>query len=204
MFIKSNHGWLALSFRSNNERCVEFLGLRDNRDNRREAEKLGREIEAEIRAGAFDYAHRFPNSKHLARLGLRVKQAPTLADFARTWLEEKATLTPATRYDYESLLKVHLYSHPLAMMRLTAIDDGHLNLFIADLAAKQTRNGEPLSARRVNMVTARLRTIFATAHRRRLVEQDPMRHVENLREPKSEVDPFDLHEAKRIIEGARE
>jgi hypothetical protein len=164
-------------------------GLRDNHDNQRKAEKLGREIEAEIRAGAFDYARRFPNSKHLARLGLRVAQEPTLADFARTWLEEKATLTPASRCDYESLLKVHLYPHPLAAMRLAEIDDGHLNRFIADIAAKKTRTGEPLSARRMNMVITRLRTIFATAYRRRLTEHDPMRHVENRRERKPEVNP---------------
>jgi integrase len=203
MFVKADRGWLVVSFVYHGERCKEYLHLRDNRDNRREAEKQAREMEAEMRAGMFDYARRFPNSKRLARLGLRVEHAPTLGEFARGWLEEKASLTPASRYDYDSLLKVHLYPHSLAGMRLAQIDDGHLNRFIAELGAKQTRAGEPLSARRVNMVIARLRTIFATAHRRRLIERDPMQHVENLRERKPEVDPFELPEVRRIIDAAQ-
>jgi integrase len=203
MFVKADRGWLLVSFVYQGERCKEYLHLHDNRDNRREADRLAREMEAEIRAGTFDYARRFPNSKRLARLGLLVEHAPTLGEFARGWLEEKASLTPASRYDYDSLLKVHLYPHPLAGMRLMGIDDGHLNRFIADLAAKQTRAGVPLSARRVNMVIARLRTIFATAQRRRLTERNPMRHVENLRERKPEVDPFELAEVRRIIDAAQ-
>jgi integrase len=203
MFIKVNRGWMSLSFVYNGARCTEPFHLRKNRDNRREAKNLMREIEAEMRAGTFDYARRFPNSKRLARLGLRVERVPTLADFAREWLDEKAALTPASRYDYESLLKTHLYPHPLAAMQLAEIDDGHLNRFIADLTAKKTHAGEPLSARRVNMVVARLRSIFATAHRRRMIEHDPMCHVENLRERKPDVDPFDLGEVRRIVKAAR-
>jgi integrase len=203
MFVKSNRGWLALSFKHQGERCAEYLGLRDNRDNRREAEKLGREIEAEQRSGAFDYARRFPNSKRLARFGLSSERAPTLGEFALAWLDEKATLTAATRYDYASLLKTHLLPHAIGTMRITEIDDGHINRFIADLTEKRTRTDEPLSARRVNMVVARLRTIFAAAHRRRRIDADPMQHVENLRERKPEVDPFDLGEARRIIEAAK-
>jgi integrase len=52
------------------------------------------------------------------------------------------------------------------------------------------------------MVIARLRTIFATAMRRKLINDNPMQYVENLREPKSEVDPFGLDDARRIQEAA--
>jgi len=53
------------------------------------------------------------------------------------------------------------------------------------------------------MVIGRLRTIFATAHRRKLIPDDPMKYVKNLREPKSDVDPLDLDEALRILGAAR-
>lgn len=88
-------------------------------------------------------------------------------------------------------------------MRLGAINDGHVNRFIRDLQAKQTRSKKPLSNRRINMVISRLRDIFATAYRRKLIAENPMLHVENLRETKSEVDPFDLDETLRIIVAAR-
>ena len=49
------------------------------------------------------------------------------------------------------------------------------------------------------MILARLRTIFSIAKRRKLVPEDPMPFVQNLREPKAEVDPFELEEAERLI-----
>ncbi len=70
-----------------------------NGDNRREAEKLGREIEAEIRAGTFDYARRLPDSRHVERLGLRASVEPTFGEFAAQWFGEKVGLTDATQYD---------------------------------------------------------------------------------------------------------
>jgi integrase len=203
MFVKSDRGWLVLSFVYEGVRCKEYLHLPDNRQNRREAVKLARDIEAEMRAGAFDYAHRFPNSRRLAGFGLNVAHAPSLGEFACTWAAEKVPhWTPATRYDYECLLKVHLLPHLLAVEPLDVVDDGHVNRFIADLVRKRTRVGAPLSARRINMVIARLRTIFAAAHRRGLIERNPMLHVENLRERKPEVDPFDLDEARQIMAAA--
>src|ERR1700722_16189781 len=52
------------------------------------------------------------------------------------------------------------------------------------------------------MILARLRTIFSIAKRRKLVSEDPMPFVQNLREPKAEVDPFELEEAERLINTA--
>jgi integrase len=52
------------------------------------------------------------------------------------------------------------------------------------------------------MMIARLRTIFATAKRRKLIAEDPMIFIKNLREPKGDVDPFTLEEAERLIKSA--
>ena len=73
MFVTKNRGWLLLAeipFRG--EQFDQYLHLKDTRDNRRAAERLKREIQNAILAGTFEkeFARRFPNSPHLARLGL--------------------------------------------------------------------------------------------------------------------------------------
>jgi integrase len=204
MFVKANRGWLLVAhIPLGGEFVSQPLHLRDTRDNRREAKRNCEALEDARRAGALEaeFAKRFPNSRHLARLGLRLKVEPTLGEFAiETWLPEKVNLTPATRYDYECQLRFHVLPHALGAMRLGEITDGDVSRFVGDLQSKQTRSRAPLSARRINMVISRLRTTFATAHRRKLVAENPMLHVENLREPKSEVDPFDLGEVLRLVD----
>jgi integrase len=202
MFVKSNHGWLLIGhIPLAGEHVSEYLGLKNTRDNRREGNRIKKELENALRAGdiEIEFARRFPNSKHLARLGLKSSE-PSIGEFALAWLGEKVKLTASTRDDYESLLSVHLLPHPLANMQTAAIHDGDVSRFIGTLREKQTRSQTALSERRINMVIARLRSIFATAYRRKLVVNDPMRHVENLREKKHDADPFDLDEAQRIIE----
>ena len=207
MFITKNRGWLLLAeipFRG--EQFDQYLHLKNTRDNRRAAERLKREIENCHSCGHVRERVREKISQLSAPRALRPRikygtHARRVRDLP--WLPEKPKLTAATRYDYESQLRFHLLPHPLAAMRLGAINDGHVNRFIRDLQAKQTRSKKPLSNRRINMVISRLRDIFATAYRRKLIAENPMLHVENLRETKSEVDPFDLDETLRIIVAAQ-
>jgi integrase len=127
----------------------------------------------------------------------------TLGEFASAWLEERTPyLTEAVQYDYRLLLNTHVLGHGIAKRPIADVQDGDVSLFIKDISERRTRRGNLLSARRVNMVIARLRTIFATAHRRKLMAVDPMPHVKNLREAKPDVDPFDLDESLRLIEAA--
>lgn len=218
MFVKSNRGWLVLAhIPFQGEHFDEYFGLRDSRDNQRKAKKTKRALEDAIREGRFESEcrARFPESKNLARFELETTVEPTLGEFAQKWLDEKTNLTESTRYDYNSSLKFHIEPHSIASMPLSKIDDGDLNRFVGDLRAKtkppkkkkrggkeEPKPGAPLSARRINMVISRLRSIFATAHRRKLIADDPMHHVENLREPRHDADPFDLDETCRIIEAA--
>lgn len=69
MFVKTNRGWLLLAHIPLGAEYVdEYLHLRNTRDNHRIAEKVKRDIEAEIRAGTFEFARRFPSSKNVERL----------------------------------------------------------------------------------------------------------------------------------------
>src|SRR5208282_1227266 len=107
--------------------------------------------------------------------GLKPSAEPTLGEFAQKWLDEKTNLTESTRYDYNSSLEFHILPHGIASMPLSEIDDGDLSRFVGDMRAKtkppkkkkrddkeEPKPGAPLSARRINMVISRLRSIFAT------------------------------------------
>jgi integrase len=213
-WLESNHGRLLAGFRFRGARCREYLGLDDNRDNRRSAARIIRDIELEIAAGKFDYVARFPDSPNLERFGLTPPAAspepppaeaaaPALGAYAESWLEERrAVLTLATTYDYDRLIKALLLPSPLAQKPIDEINDGDINRFIGELSHRKGLGGQLIGPRRINMIIARLRTIFSTAKRRKLIADDPMVFVQNLREPKAEVDPFTLEEAERLIDTA--
>jgi integrase len=69
-WLETNHGRLLVGFRFRGEPCREYFGLDENRENRRSATKIAKEIELELAAGKFDYAARFPESPRLAHFGL--------------------------------------------------------------------------------------------------------------------------------------
>jgi integrase len=210
--LENDHGRLLITFQYQGRRCREYLGLEDRRENRRTAIVTVREIELELASGKFDYAaHNHtswetPSSRNLERLGLRTiepptaRETPTLGDFAAKWLDERrAQLSAATAYDYLTILRGHIFPSTLSAKRLDAIDDGDITRLVGELRQKQTKHGTPVSDRRTNMVIARLRTIFASARRRKLISDDPMKYVDNLREPKPDVDPLTLEEAERLL-----
>jgi integrase len=172
--------------------------------NKSEARALLERRKSEVALGTWQPSAKANRGKWLELREHAREARPTLGVFALRWLEERAPhLTPAVVDDYSSLLKIHLLSHSLAQRPLDSIDDGHVMRLVNHVRAQAGYRGKPLSNRRVNMVIARLRTIFATAHRRKLISDNPMQYVENLREPKSEVDPFDLEEARRIVTAAQ-
>jgi integrase len=111
-------------------------------------------------------------------------------------------LTLATAYDYDRLIKALLLPTPIAQRPIGQIDDGDINRFLGELMKRKGLNGQLMGPRRINMMIARLRTIFSVAKRRKLIGEDPMVFVKNLREPKGEVDPFTLEEAERLIDTA--
>ena len=214
--LESDHGRLLVSFQFNGVRCREYLGLDDTRDNRRTGARTVNEIECELKAGKFDYAARFPESRRLERFGTKPQapaptpmsvkekpEVPSLGKFSEAWLEERrAVLTLATAYDYERLIKALLLPSSLAQKRIDEVNDGDIHLLMGEMSRRKTRSGQPVGQRRINMIIARLRTIFATAKHRKLVPEDPMLFVQNLREPKAEIDPFELEEAERLVNTA--
>jgi integrase len=211
MAVRSDNGWFSVTFPFDGKRRFEYLGLRDNRENRRTAQKLNDLIKAEIKTGNFSYARRFPNCKCVKCLNTEAGRSElTLRSYSESWLTEvAATVRAETLKDYSYQLRSHVFSHELADKPIRSIDDGDIKRFIADLKAKRLAAGyDEGNTRRLNMVLARLRTIFATAARRRgtdgrtIVDVDPMRFVSNLRQMKPEIDPLTLDEVKRLLAAA--
>ena len=214
-WLESNRGRLLIGFRYRGERCREYLDLDDNRENRRAAARIIKEIEGELAGGKFDYGTRFPESSRLEHFGLTPQRVPapaqeaqkpatpTLGEFAQSWLEERRrTITMATAYDYDRLINALLLPTSLAQKSINEIDDGDINRFLGELMKRKGLNGQLIGPRRINMMIARLRTIFSIAKRRKLIPEDPMIYIKNLREPKGDVDPFTLDEAERLIDTA--
>jgi integrase len=203
--LESDHGRLLVAFQFRGVQCREYLGLKDIRDNRRAALRIVHDLELEIAARKFDYAARFPESRNLDRFGLRrgakaePSECPTLGEFAEVAGRTSAAIESATAYDYLTILRTHILPSQLCEKRLDKIDDGDIMRLIGELRQKRRRDGAFVGDRRINMVIARLRTIFATALRRKLISDDPMKYVENFREPKPDVRPLTLEEAERLL-----
>lgn len=63
--LRKDTGKLFLDFRYQGRRCREYTDLKDTATNRRKLKKVARRIDRGIKAGTFDYAHYFPNSRNL-------------------------------------------------------------------------------------------------------------------------------------------
>ncbi len=159
----------------------------------------------EIRTGAWQapYGHGQQAADGARRAA--GNKALTLGELAERWLAERNPhLTPQVAYNYRVLIGRHLLTHRLARRRLAEINDGDIASLVNDLRDADVMDGKPLSPGRVNDLLKRLRSIFRTARRRKLITDDPMEYVERLRQPAPEVDPFSLDEALRILEAAHQ
>ncbi len=202
--VHAQNGRLLVTFQLSHNgtkvRCREFLGLADNRDNRRLAARIAAQVERDLATGSFDYSARFPASRTPQRLGLPAGlrgAIPSVAEYAHQWLQgHRAHLTAGTFYDYGLLIKKQVAGTPLGAMSLDRVTRRDLDRWILEL---QESGAGP---RRVNMALARLRTIFRLAEEEGLVADNPARLVRSLREPRAAVDPFSAREIELLLGAA--
>jgi len=96
-----------------------------------------------------------------------------------------------------------VFPQAIGQKPLADISERDINLLKKELRERPTHSGRPLSARSINAILARLRTILTVALRRRLIAENPMAYVDNLDEAKPKVDPFDLTEALALLDCAQ-
>lgn len=181
-------------------------------DRREHMERGGQKTEArallarrqtEIADGVWQapYGH----GAHVANGSRRPASNETLAlgEFAERWLEERNPhLTPQVAYNYRVLVRSHLLPYRLARMPVSEISDGDIATLVNELRRTPGVGGRPLSPGRINAVLKLLGSMFRVARRRKLLADNPMEYVERLREPRPEVDPFDLNEVRRLLSAA--
>ena len=190
--IQGWKGYLILQFRYRGLLCREYLGRRDTRDERRALAGFVREVSNEIRAGNFEYAKRFPDSRMLARLNLTSNQPATMSVFARRWLRIQS-LGPSAARDYEYLFRTFLDRTVLGGMMSNEIIPQDLRDVIAGK-----------SVRRSTMFLQRMRAIFAWAIEEGVCEKNPAQRVKNprVRERTKLIEGFSPVERKAILDAA--
>ena len=74
--VHKPNGMLFFDFRYRGMRCREYTALPDSPANRKKMEKVLERIEAEMKAGTFEYEKYFPNSKALHRVRGAAENTP--------------------------------------------------------------------------------------------------------------------------------
>lgn len=217
---RQDNGLLFFDFRYEGERCREQTLLPDTPPNRKKMERALQSIEVEIKAGTFDYAASFPNSKRFKRkaeavasppqpvapvaaaAALSVASTPAFRDFVTTWLAEHQV---EWRRSHIKVLNSTLDGHLLPAFGdkpVGTITKSDVLNFRAKLAEKPGRIGTKLSAKRINNVLAVMRQVMADAadtHR----FTSPFSNVNPLKVRKVDIQPFTLEEVDRILKTVR-
>ena len=168
---------------------------------------------AQIRRGTFDYAALFPDSPRSKRFdgddapspatAKGDHPTPTFAEFAELWVIEsgprwRAQYRTEVRKTLDAIILPGLGDKPLAV-----IDRGHLLGFQAQIAKRRGRNGETVSARRINKVMGLVKTILNEGCDRHGL-QSPSRTLKRLKQGRTEVMPFSLEEVELLIARVRD
>lgn len=85
--------------------------------------------------------------------------------------------------------------------KISAITKQDILSFRTDLAKVQTRKGQALSPSRINHIMTPLRMMLNEAADR-YEFTSPWKNIKALKVPRTEVDPFNLQEVEKIIQGA--
>lgn len=217
-------GKLYFDFFYRGVRCREQTDLTDTPSNRKTVEKVMKRIDADIRAGNFNYAAYFPNSPHANALGSHPLSdantslpatttpapaaaslpAPDFGQFSEQWLSEnEVRWRRNTRTLRKDMVRVHLMP-VFADRMVSAISRADLLEFRAALAKKPGAKAKStLSPKTINEVMSVLIAILGEAADR-YGFTNPGNRIKRLKVPRQDVQPFTLDEALRIVATCRD
>lgn len=168
--VYSRGGKLWVDFYYLGQRVREPAGVSDTRANKEFVRKQLDVVVAEIEAGVFEFARRFPHSSKrdvFTQLeGKNLRKDPdtvTFGDYVSRWWEEmRLGMTDNQIRDYTSILQYHLlpYFEQLPFSEFNAVA---IKKFAAHLASKTNHSGKPLSAKRIQNIMIPLRVIVRDA-----------------------------------------
>ena len=215
---------LYLDFRFQGKRYREFTGLKNTATNARTLERLGKKVAKDIVLGSFKYHSYFPDSAAGKRFAEEEQQellelealktatsnsssqsshTPLFKDFVEEWIMENEISWRASHLtNMRNIVKCH-YLPRFADKEVGSITRAELLKFRSDLAKVPGRTiNKGLSANRINKIMDPLRRVFEEAADR-YEFNTPFTRIKPLRIQKSDVEPFTLAEALRIIGAVR-
>ncbi len=201
-------GNLFFDFRYLGKRCREQTLLKDTPTNKKKLQLLLDKIEAEITLGRFDYATYFPNSANVKKFPSlnqtnNVNETPIFKDFAQIWADEMAAEWRTSHYE-NTMLIFRKYIFPdFAQKEVGHITKADILNFRSKLAKVTKRNGDNLSATRINHIITPLRMILNEAANR-FEFTSPYHGIKSLKVKKVDIEPFTLDEVKLILKEVRE
>lgn len=217
--VRPETGCLFLDFRYRGIRCREQTALPDTPSNRRRLAPLANRIKRELRDGTFDYGKLFPDSPRVdqfepaaaphpaplpspASPPATPSTTPPLGEFAETWYLENA---PRWRTTHVETIRGTLDQHILPYFKqrpLAEITRAEVLAFRAALGRRTKKNGDPLSASRINHIMTPLRMLLAEASER-YEFVSPFRNIKPLRLPKLDIHPLSLDEVQKLLTTVR-
>jgi integrase len=224
--VRKETNCLILDFYYRGARCREQTTLPDTPANRAKLQKLASKIEAEIRAGTFDYAKYFPGSRMAAKFNpataeiaiasaplvttdpqnsgsdARRSTLPTFAEFAAQWVaENEVAWRRSNRKTVSDILNGHLLP-AFGDKAVDRITKSEILAFRSTLAKVPGRKADTLSGKRINAIMTPLRQILNEAADR-FEFTTPYRNIKPLKVLKSDVQPFTFEEVKAILDTVR-
>lgn len=182
---------IRVSFTWGGKRCRETLDLKPTPPNARYAERVVAEIRDKIARGTFVYADYFPRSPRAASGEAR---SSAIRDVGELWLATKGQLSAATKSQYRNALAF--------WYGLLGADADIRGMRHGEIAAKIGAHRWS-SAKLFNNYLVPLRGVFLLAQRDRLITDNPLLGVANMRHQRAAPDPFTLDEAEAIVDDMR-
>jgi len=218
---RAETGHLYFDFHFQGQRCREYSALADTGDNRRKMEIVIKKIEADIASNRFDYATYFPDSPRASKFSITRAGAaygpqagavlparslvPTFKEFVELWAKEKeADWRFKTKQGRRRILQTHLLP-AFGHIRIDEIDRTKVCAFRAELATPGKKSDGSEFRRgntTINAVIGLLRQILDEAAAR-YQTINPCLTIKRLKKQRTDVQPFNLEEVRRIIECVR-
>jgi integrase len=199
--LRSEIGRLFIDFRWKGVRCREWTGKTDTSANRAAMRRLVKQIEGEIAGGTFDYLRFFPEGgkRELFSSPTPRAEIPSVAEHARSWIDHRRPwLAGGTEYDYRRIIESHLITR-LGERLVSELTVEDIQEFIATIKEGPGTRGRKLSNRRANMILTVVRLVLDPVVKHGWLEENPARQVENLKEEKSQIDPFSFQEVRQLL-----
>jgi len=189
--VRIRNSSIAIRFQYQGKRCEETWKVKPTAANIKKAAKMRRDVIAEIRAGIFNIAEYFPDSRHASKKEQQEEiEIPTFLEVAESYIKSLVKAKSTIR-EYKNCLKRY-FSKTIGPMKIDEIRYSHLVSVLGDIewGSMKTRNN----------VISPLRGVFKFAIADRLISYNPAEGLAFATTEKPEPDPLSLDELELVLD----